>query len=109
MLVLNLMMGTSRRTCLCLSALTFFGLTSNYRSIIFQQIHDLVYHGGGGFIHSEVYNMPVWKRKFHILAINKYVEEQKEEQEKLQKQHKGNSGQVLGPNIAPSSTYNFKK
>ena len=68
-----------------------------------------MYHGGGGFIHSEVYNMPIWKRKFHILAINKYIEEQKAEQEKLQKQKQGNSGQVLGPNIAPSSTYNYKK
>ena len=50
--------------------LTFFGLTPQYKSILFSQIHDLVYHGGGGFIHSDVYNMPVWLRIFHI---NKYT------------------------------------
>ena len=61
---------------------TFFGLTPSYRSIVFQQIHDLVYHGGGGFIHSEVYNMPIWLRRFHITKINEFIEKQNEEQKK---------------------------
>ena len=88
--------------------LTFFGLTSNYRNVIFQQIHDLVYHGGGGFIHSEVYNMPVWLRRFHITKINEHVEKQNKEQRKAQgNEQVGDDKQVLGPNINPSSTYNF--
>ena len=37
-------------------------------------MHDLVYHGGGGFIHSEVYNMPTWLRRFHIQKINEHIE-----------------------------------
>ena len=48
-------------------------------------------------------------RKFHILAINKYNKEKKEEYEKREKQQQGNSNQIQGPNIRPSSTYNFKK
>ena len=86
----------------------FFGLTPQYRSILFGQLHDLVYHGGGGFIHSEVYNMPVWLRRFHITKINEYVEKQNKEQRKAQgNEQVGDDKKVLGPNINPSSTYNF--
>ena len=70
-------------------------------------MHDLVYHGGGGFIHSEIYNMPVWMRKFHIQKINEYHEKQKEKIEEA----KGKSSppkKTVGPNIPPTSTYNFK-
>ena len=86
----------------------FFGLTPQYRNILFSQLHDLVYHGGGGFIHSEVYNMPVWLRRFHITKINEHVEKQNKEQRKAQgNEQVGDDKQVLGPNINPSSTYNF--
>jgi len=86
----------------------FFGLTPQYRNILFSQIHDLVYHGGGGFIHSEVYNMPVWLRRFHITKINEHVEKQNKEQRKAQgNEQVGDDKKVLGPNINPSSTYNF--
>ena len=86
----------------------FFGLTPQYRSILFGQLHDLVYHGGGGFIHSEVYNMPVWLRRFHITKINEHVEKQNQEQRKAQgNEQVGDDKKVLGPNINPSSTYNF--
>ena len=86
----------------------FFGLTPQYRSILFSQIHDLVYHGGGGFIHSEIYNMPVWLRRFHITKINEHVEKQNKEQRKAQgNEQVGDDKKVLGPNINPSSTYNF--
>ena len=86
----------------------FFGLTPQYRSILFSQLHDLVYHGGGGFIHSEIYNMPVWLRRFHITKINEHVEKQNKEQRKAQgNEQVGDDKKVLGPNINPSSTYNF--
>ena len=90
--------------------LSFFGLTPQYRNTLFTQVHDLVYHGGGGFIHSEVYNMPTWMRKFHILRINKHVKEKNEEMEKAQKQANPNPNKsIQRPNVKPSSTYNFKK
>jgi hypothetical protein len=87
--------------------LTFFGLTPSYRNTLFTQIHDLVYHGGGGFIHSEIYNMPIWMRRYHIQKINEYNTKQKEEMEKAQGKNPNNSKPVRGPNINPSSTYNF--
>ena len=92
-----------------LLVLTFFGLTPQYRNHLFSQIHDLVFHGGGGFEHSSVYNMPIWLRRFHIQKISKYNEDQNKKIENAQKKNNIPSNKVQGPNIKPSSTYNFKK
>jgi hypothetical protein len=67
-----------------------------------------VYHGGGGFIHSEVYNMPIWLRRYHIQQLNQYFKDQEKEREKYTKDDT-TSKKVMGPNINPSSVYNFKK
>ena len=72
-------------------------------------MHDLVYHGGGGFIHSEVYNMPTWMRRFHIQKINEHVKKENAEIDKASKGKSNSSNVARGPNITPSSTYNFKK
>ncbi len=52
--------------------------------------------------------MPIWMRRYHIQKINEYNKKQNEEREKLEK---GNTGPPskgpMGPNISPSSTYNF--
>ena len=87
---------------------TFFGLTSEHRILLFTQIHDLVYHGNGGFIHSEVYNMPIWMRRFHIQKINEFNKKQQEAREKQERQQ-SNTDSIARPNIKPSSVYNFKK
>jgi hypothetical protein len=68
-----------------------------------------VYHGGGGFIHSEVYNMPVWMRQFHIKSIQKYIDDQENKRKEKMEQNQTPQNKVTGPNIEPSSTYNFKK
>tara|TARA_R110002012_G_C11529120_1_gene600297 strand:+ start:723 stop:929 length:207 start_codon:yes stop_codon:yes gene_type:complete len=68
-----------------------------------------VYHGGGGFIHSEVYNMPIWMRMFHIGKINEFNKKQKAEMDKQKGQSNVGDGQLSRPNINPSSTYNFNK
>tara|TARA_B100001094_G_scaffold322603_1_gene372193 strand:- start:5677 stop:5880 length:204 start_codon:yes stop_codon:yes gene_type:complete len=66
-----------------------------------------VYHGGGGFIHSEVYNMPIWLRKFHINKINEWNRQQKEEMDKSKNKNQTALNKVQGPNIPPpSSVYN---
>mgnify|MGYP001227120557 FL=1 len=58
--------------------LTFFGLTSEYRSSLFSQIHEIVFNGQGGYDYETVYNMPIWLRNFtfqklkdHYDALNK--------------------------------------
>ena len=54
--------------------------------------------------------MPIWLRRFHIQKIN---EHNKEENERMEKAKKGSplnpDKKIYGPNIKPSSVYNFKK
>ena len=86
---------------------SFFGLTPQYRVNLFSQVHDLVFHGGGGFQYTEVYNMPIWLRTFHINKISEYNQEQNDKAEQAQKGSTPNKSQVQGPNISPGNTYNF--
>ena len=66
-----------------------------------------MFHGGGGFKHSEVYNMPIWMRNFHTRKISEYNKKQNEE---MKKQNSQISSEVAkGPNINPSSIYNIPK
>ena len=43
---------------------------------MFTMIHDIVYHGNGGFDWYTVYNMPIWLRKFTYKRIANFVEDQ---------------------------------
>ena len=67
-----------------------------------------MFHGGGGFKHFEVYNMPIWLRKFHIHKISEWNKKQNEEAEKAQNKNNPQN-QIKQPNINPSDIYNFKK
>ena len=45
---------------------------------VYQEVHELTYHGGGGFTYSEVYNMPIYLRRFSLKKINDYLKEKQE-------------------------------
>ena len=45
-------------------------------------IHEIVYHGNGGYDWYTVYEMPVWLRTFTYNKIRSFVEQRAEEQEK---------------------------
>jgi hypothetical protein len=68
-----------------------------------------VFHGGGGFLHSEVYNMPIWLRRFHTQKISEFNKEQNERMEKSRKGQEPNSKQIYRPNVESPSVYNFKR
>lgn len=36
----------------------------------------MCYHGNGGFTHSEVYNMPIRYRHYHLRKIAEFMEQQ---------------------------------
>ena len=55
--------------------LTFFGLTSEYRTAIFSQIHEIVFNGQGGYDYESVYNMPIWLRKFTFQKLKDHYDE----------------------------------
>jgi hypothetical protein len=60
--------------------LTFFGLTSDIvpqaRASLFTQIHEIVFHGNGGYNWDTVYNMPTWLRKFTFNKLKEHYENQ---------------------------------
>jgi len=59
--------------------LAFFGLTSEivpqYRVNLFTQIHEIVFHGQGGYDWETVYNMPIWLRKFTFHKMKMHYDE----------------------------------
>jgi hypothetical protein len=89
--------------------LTFFGLTPEYRTNIFSQIHQIVFHGNGGYDWPTVYNMPIWLRNFTFHKIKEWHEKQNEEQSKAAKQNSSNKPQIARPNIKPNYTTKASK
>jgi hypothetical protein len=61
--------------------LTFFGLTRDiapkYRSNLFSQIHEIVFHGQGGYDWETVYSMPIWLRKFTFHQMKEWYNKEK--------------------------------
>tara|TARA_B110000977_G_scaffold39149_1_gene52535 strand:+ start:11689 stop:12006 length:318 start_codon:yes stop_codon:yes gene_type:complete len=76
----------------------FFGLTSKeapeFRLNVFSTIHQIVFHGNGGYDWNTVYNMPLWLRKFTFNEIKKHYEEEKESYEKAKGKSGGNTSLV---------------
>lgn len=77
--------------------LAFFGLTSDIapqaRAALFKQIHEIVFHGKGGYDWNTIYNMPTWLRKFTFTQIQNFY---KEEEEDMKNKGKGGSQTVVG-------------
>jgi hypothetical protein len=69
--------------------LGFFGLTSNSASIarsnLFTQIHEIVFHGKGGYDWNTIYNMPRWLRQFTFNKINEFYQKEAEASENASK------------------------
>lgn len=57
---------------------------------MFEQIHDIVFHGNGGYNWFTIYEMPIWLRNFTYNQIATYYKEKnsKTPQNQTQKQGK---------------------
>ena len=42
---------------------------------LFKQIHEILFHGKGGYDYNTVYHMPIWLRKFTFKEIQNFYEE----------------------------------
>ena len=49
---------------------------------MFTQIHEIVFHGKGGYDWHTVYNMPRWLRQFTFNKIDEFYKKEHEEYEK---------------------------
>ena len=74
---------------------------------LFKQIHEIIFHGKGGYDYNTVYNMPIWLRKFTFREIQKWYREEKEAIENQQNSGKtslvDSSGKVNTPAFAQAS------
>lgn len=65
-----------RRISISQLILTFFGLTSNniseYRLSLFNQLHEIAFHGQGGYNYDIVYNMPIWLRTYTFNKLKEW-------------------------------------
>lgn len=59
--------------------MTFFGINSKdlsqvskIRKNLFDEIHEICFHGQGGYDWLTVYNMPTWLRKYTFTSIKNY-------------------------------------
>lgn len=41
---------------------------------LFSEIHEIVFHGQGGYDWETIYNMPIWLRKFTFNRMKEYYE-----------------------------------
>lgn len=73
---------------------------------MFSQIHEIVFHGQGGYNWDTVYNMPIWLRRFTFHKIKEHYDKQNEEAEKQQNllKNKNDKPKVARPDIAPTYT-----
>jgi len=55
---------------------TFFGLRPNHRPLIHSEIFDLIYHSNGGFTFSDVYELPIYLRKFYMKKLKDTINKQ---------------------------------
>ena len=98
------------------SGLTFFGLTFNqpeqikeYKFDLYRQIHQICFHGKGGYSWPIVYAMPSYLRKFIFEEIkNHYEEENKNSSSNSPNTKVLHQGSNSKP-VKPVSTPNFSK
>ena len=78
----------------------FFGLSLEYKLGMHEEIFSVCYAGKGGFIWSDVYNMPVHLRKFYIKLISDAIDRENKEYDKMSSDKKISSPNVpTGPNF----------
>lgn len=65
-------------------------------------IHNIVFHGKGGYSWETVYNMPIWLRKFTYKSIVSFFEEQNNEDQKQYESAKNRK--IAKPGVKPTYT-----
>lgn len=54
----------------------------SYRISLFQVIHEIIFHGNGGYDYNTVYNMPIWLRKFTFKTLKDWYNQKAESSSK---------------------------
>ena len=83
------------------SELPFFGLTPEYRASLFTQLHDICFHGKGGYSFDIIYEFPIWLRRYiHRSMIEFYENENKQNEKASGRQSLIQNGQIKAPDYS---------
>ena len=74
----------------CQSLSSFFGLVSDYKVVLHNQIFEIIFYSKGGFGFSEVYNLPVFLRNYYYKRLAKEYEIMNKETKKEMSKFKSN-------------------
>ena len=81
--------------------LPFFGLTPEYRASLFTQLHDICFHGKGGYSFDVIYEFPIWLRRYvHRSMIEFYENENKQAQKSQGQQSLLQDGKIKAPDYS---------
>lgn len=78
---------------------TSFGLPAEYKLSLHEEVFNLCYYGNGGFTHTQVYNMPVYLRRFYIKKIIDVKKQEADQQENSTKMSKTSTAKIDRPAI----------
>ena len=69
---------------------------------MFHQIHEIVFHGKGGYDWYTVYNMPIWLRNYTFNKIHEFYEKENEQAKGTSNKQTliGEDGKVKTPEFA---------
>jgi hypothetical protein len=65
--------------------LSFFGLQAEDKSKIHEELFAIIISSEGAFTYSDVYNLPVYLRKYYVKLLERWLERKKSEVGKIGK------------------------
>ena len=81
--------------------LAFFGLTptsaKQHRIQFLTQIHEICFYGQGGYSWTEVYEMPLWLRKFVYQKVKEHYDKQAKQIEEAKQNKNSNTKNLINP------------
>lgn len=81
--------------------LAFFGLTSTsakqHRIQFLTQIHEICFYGQGGYSWTEVYEMPLWLRKFVYQKVKEHYDKQAKQAEQAKQEKNSKTQNLINP------------
>lgn len=81
--------------------LAFFGLTpetsNQFKLALFNELHEIVFYGQGGYTWGDVYNLPIWLRNYTYKKIKEHYDKQAEIAKKSSSSSKPNTTTLVNP------------
>lgn len=97
-----------RRTSCYQLLSTFFGLTSEHRKAVFDQIHEIVFHGNGGYTFTDVYGLPIHIRKYVFHKLKEHYDKVNKTQDSAEEfTDKVKSNQIQVPDYAKGAKLKY--